>query len=289
MAPKLSDEKKSHMVTIRMDRPMKASLDEAAEATGRSLSGEIQHRLAEYESQRDFIDRLLDDSAAISIAVGFVTLRKGVETTADGTSDDIEISLERAIITAACISELFKVVADTAGQALAEKKATILAEGWARRIEDGDLKHDFDIQATAAQICAGLPHLMMELGREMVFSIGATIGPDIWGVCFNKDDPMRSPGLGLGGPGLGIGGKLYGSSVGLPLPFIPPFPTKKDLKTSINALKDSPELRAIVKRRINKGQYQGMSEDDAMEAAFDELMKPFGMDPDEDVPDVATG
>ena len=50
MAAKSSDEKKSHMVTIRMDRPMKASLNEAAEATGRSLSGEIQHRLANYES-----------------------------------------------------------------------------------------------------------------------------------------------------------------------------------------------------------------------------------------------
>ena len=46
MAPKLSDEKKSHMVTIRMDRSMKANLDEAASENGRSLSGEIQHRLA---------------------------------------------------------------------------------------------------------------------------------------------------------------------------------------------------------------------------------------------------
>ena len=40
---------KSHMVTIRMDLPMKAILDEAAKATGRSLSGEIQYRLMRYE------------------------------------------------------------------------------------------------------------------------------------------------------------------------------------------------------------------------------------------------
>ncbi len=284
MAPKLSDEKKSHMVTIRMDRPMKASLDEAAEATGRSLSGEIQHRLTEYESQRDFIDRLLDDSAAINIAVGFVTLRKAVETTDDGIADDEEISLERAIKTAACISELFKVVADHAGQALAEKKATMLAEGWARRIEDGDLKHDFDIQAAAAQISEGLSRIMMKLGKRMVFDIGATIGPHIWGVCFDKDDPLRSPPPVKGRRGLG--GNLHATNVGLPLHFMAPLPTKEERKASIDALKDAvkntPEFRATVKRRINEGQYQGMSEEDAIDAAFNEL---FPMDLSEAVPD----
>ncbi len=76
MAAKSSDEKKSHMVTIRMDRPMKASMDEAAEATGRSLSGEIQHRLADYESLRGFVDRLLDDSVTInSEALKMLTAR----------------------------------------------------------------------------------------------------------------------------------------------------------------------------------------------------------------------
>ena len=284
MAPKLSDEKKSHMVTIRMDRPMKANLDEAASENGRSLSGEIQHRLTEFESQRDFIDRLLDDNAAINLAVGFVTLRKAVETTDDGIADDEEISLERAIKTAACISELFKVVADTAGQGLAEKRATILAEGWARRIEDGDLKHDFDIQAVAAQLSEGFVDLMMEMGRLTVFDIGATIGPDIWGVCFDKDDPLRSPPPVKGGRGLG--GNLHATNVGLPLHFMPPLPTKEERKASIDALKDTPEFRATVKRRMSEGQYSGMSEKDAIDAAFDELLP---MDPDEEAPDVAAG
>ncbi len=47
---------KSHMVTIRMDRVMKAGLDKAAKGNGRSLSGEIQHRLTEYEMLRRFFD-----------------------------------------------------------------------------------------------------------------------------------------------------------------------------------------------------------------------------------------
>ena len=271
------------VVTVRISEAMKANLQQAADEKGGNLSAEILHRLAEYESQRDFIDRLLDDSAAINIAVGFVTLRKGVETTADDIADDEEISLERAIKTAACISELFKVVADHAGQALAEKKATMLAEGWARRIEDGDLKHDFDIQAAAAQISEGFSDIWMEMGRLMVFDIGATIGPDIWGVCFNKDDPLRSPHP-IKGQSRGLGGTF--SSVGLPLHFMPPFPTKEGLKTSINTLKDTPELRATVRRRINEGQYQGMSEEDAIDAAFDELLP---MDPGEEAPNVATG
>ncbi|MEK6216637.1 MAG: TraY domain-containing protein, partial [Boseongicola sp.] len=75
MATKLSDEKKSHMVTIRMDRPMKESLDKAAKASGRSLSGEIQHRLTDYESLSSFVDRLLDDSVMVNLAIDLEMLR----------------------------------------------------------------------------------------------------------------------------------------------------------------------------------------------------------------------
>ena len=258
-------------------------MEKAADRSGRSLGAEVEFRAQEYETLRDFVDRLLDDSAAINIAVGFVTLRKSVETTAGVTSDDEEISLERALITAACISELFKVVADHAGQALAEKRATILAENWARRIEDGDLKHDFDIQAAAAQISEGFSDIWMKMGQNLVFDIGATIGPDIWGVCFDKDDPLRSPPL----RGLGrLAGNLHDSSVDLPLRFMLPLPTKKKFKASIDMPKDTSELRATAKRRMSKGQYSGMSEEDAIDAVFDELLP---MDPGEEAPNVATG
>jgi len=281
-----SSDQKS-VVTVRLSGAMKATLQRSADEKGGNLSAEILHRLAEYESQRDFIDRLLDDSAAISIAVGFVTLRKGFKTRADDIADGEEISLERAIKTAACISELFKVVADHAGQELAEKKATMLADGWARRIEDGDLKHDFDIQAAAAQISAGFSDIWMKMGRSMVFGIGATIGPDIWGVCFDKDDPLRSPPLLKGHRGLGVTSHgSSGSSVVLPARFMPPLPTKEERQASIDMLKDMSELRATVKRRMSEGQYSGMSEKEAIDAAFDELLP---MNPDEEVPDVATG
>ena len=49
-------EKKSHMVTIRMTAPMKLELGKATAFSGRSLSGEIQHRLTEYALLRALID-----------------------------------------------------------------------------------------------------------------------------------------------------------------------------------------------------------------------------------------
>lgn len=38
----------SHMVTLRITKSLKDSLKAAADASGRSLSGEVQYRLAEY-------------------------------------------------------------------------------------------------------------------------------------------------------------------------------------------------------------------------------------------------
>ena len=38
-------------------------------------------------------------------------------------------------------------------------------------------------------------------------------------------------------------------------------------------LKNAPEFRATVKRRMSEGQYQGMSEEEAIDTAFDDLFK----------------
>lgn len=269
MAAKSSDEKKSHMVTIRMDRPMKASLNEAAEATGRSLSGEIQHRLANYESMRDFFDRLFDDSMVIDVAVGLKTLRKGAETTPPSSiSDEETISLERAVVTAACIAKLFETVAEHAGHALTAKRETMLTEEWSQKIETGDLADDFDIPAMAAKFSAALTNFATQDGERMARYMGTTIGPSMWDVCFDKDDPFRSALVGTGN----VLAELW-TRVSLPPSFMPPPQTDENRWLAFVAkMKGSKEIRVAAKHQIGKALYPGKSEDEVMDIIFNELM-----------------
>jgi len=287
MAPKLSDEKKSHMVTIRMDRSMKANLDEAASENGRSLSGEIQHRLADYESKRAFVDRLLDDGVAITAAVGMETIRKGaISPIMKGSLDESLPSLERAIETAACISNLFDTVADHAGDALTEKTTAGMIEAWTQRREVEDLEEGFDLEGMAPVLSAEIVKNARKCGRSLASSIAPTIGPYFWDVCFDKDDKLRSTAPGMG---YGLMGTLLGSSVGLPSAFQPPLQTEADRQAFVAKLKKSGAIRAATKLRMSEGQYPGMSEEEVIDKVYGILLKPFGMDPGEAVPDVATG
>ena len=273
MAAKSSDEKKSHMVTIRMDRPMKASMDEAAEATGRSLSGEIQHRLDDYESMRRLVDGLLDDSAAIEIAFDLETLRKRAKTIpANNISDDETASLERAVVTATCAAKLFETVAKHAGQALARKRMELLANGWAQRISAGDLEHDFDIPTMADKISAGLLKLASLEGEQMAVHMGVATGPNIWDICFDKNDQFRSDNLKQ---------LLSEADPGLPPLFLTPLPTEKDRQALVKKFNTRGAIRDAVKHRMGEGQYPGMSEKEAIDVLYDDLLKPFDMEPRE--------
>ena len=275
MAAKSSDEKKSHMVTIRMDRPMKASMDEAAEATGRSLSGEIQHRLADYESMRSLVDRLLDDSVNINIAVGLKTLRNGTETTPPGSLTNEEtISLERAVFTAACIAKLFKTVAEHAGHALTAKRETMLTAGWAQKVEAGDLADDFDIPVMAAKFSADLTNHITQDGERMALNMGTTIGPSIWDVCFDKDDPFRSALVGAGNVLAN-----FWTGVSLPPSFMPP--PQSDTKR----MKYRKATRPAAKHQIDKGLYPGKSEDEVVNILLDDLLESYGSNESEGLPD----
>ena len=265
-------------LNLKVPPALRKSMEKAADRSGRSLGAEVEFRAQEYESLRGFVDRLLDDSVAINVAVGMETLRKGARTSAPASITNEETaSLERAVLSAACIAELFTTVADHAGQALAKEWKAMLVKGWGQRIKAGDLADDFDIPATAAEISARLTNLAMKEGGSMASHMGATIGPSIWDVCFDKDDPLRSA---PPGKGYGLMGTLAGSSVGLPPSFTPPLPTEEEIKASKNMLK-TPEFRATVRRRMSEGQYPGMSEEDAIDKAFDDL---FTMDFDEAKP-----
>ncbi len=50
---------KSHMVTVRLNKTMKDRLRAAADVSGRSLSGEIQHRLAQFAFNKRVIDAFI--------------------------------------------------------------------------------------------------------------------------------------------------------------------------------------------------------------------------------------
>ncbi len=165
MAAKPNDEKKSHMVTIRMDRLMKAAMDDAAEATGRSLSGEIQSRLADYESMRRLVDDLLGDSAEVKVGMALATVRRTARAQV-WSSDPTDASLQQAMIAATCIAELFRTVASHAATAYAERTKSRLKEGWQRRIDAGGMKGDFDQDAMASQISTDLMSRADSKGHE---------------------------------------------------------------------------------------------------------------------------
>lgn len=280
-----SSDQKS-VVTVRISGAMKASLQQSADEKGGNLSAEMLHRLTEYEAQRSLIDGLISDSSGIKVAVGLETLRKGAKVSpANSISNNDTASLERAVVTAACISQLFKTVAEHAGKALAEKREISLADIWARRIEAGELRHDFDIQAMATEISSGLSDIAMGWGEDMAEHVGTTIGPNIWDTCFEKNDPLRSTAPGMG---YGLMGTLHGSSVGLPPSFIPPLQTEDDWIASVKKKKDSGMLRDAAKGRISDGQYPGKSEDEVVDMLYDELMT-FDTDPNEAGANVTAG
>ena len=250
-----SSEQKS-VVTVRISEAMKASLQRAADEKGGNLSAEILHRLADYKSLRGFIDRLLDDSMAINVAVGLKTLRERIRASkANSSSDDETASLECAVATAACISELFTVVADHAGHALAAKSAADLV--------DPAIKE----------------------GESMASQVGATIGPNIWDVCFAKDNPLRSTSMGDGL--MGNMSTLLTSGVRLPLPFMPLPTIELNRDAFVGVWKDSEAIRDAAKHQINEGRHPGKSEKEVIDILFDDLVKSFSMEPSETSPDVA--
>ena len=161
MAAKSSDEKKSHMVTIRMDRPMKVSMDEAAEATGRSLSGEIQHRLADYERMSEVINAITKDRALIPAIIAISNIKRSAGENAKrnlrkGAADD-EVASPASYAFAWAMRDLFKLIEQSQSEHLQE-----LAE------------NRDDVSMDSAREAA--KHLAQKAAQEY--------GLDIWRACF---------------------------------------------------------------------------------------------------------
>ncbi len=267
------------VVTVRISEAMKASLQKAADEKGGNLSAEILHRLAEYESQRDFIDRLLDDSAAISLALSLATMRKGViATPAFGASDGL---LKRAVVTATCLSQLFAMVADHASNARARNIMAQLLKIWTERIEAGEitLKNGQDTaeareeaSKTFADITLQIIKIDKKLGKDLASHVGALIGPTVWNVCFNKGDPHRDD-------------QLTPPPVALPPGFLRRQPAEEEHRAIVESLKDIGLLRDAAKGLVGDGKDQGTQEDEVTELFYENLLKQISMDSGEAVPD----
>ncbi len=260
-------------LNLKVPPALRKSMEKAADRSGRSLGAEVEFRAQEYETLRGFVDRLLGDSAAINIAVDLETLRKRARTSpASSISDEETAPLERAVVTAACIAKLFQTVAEHAGHKLAEKRAEKMTDGWTQRIESGDLAADFDIPATAERFSTGLTDIAIQEGERMARHMEAAIGPNIWDVCFNKDDPLRSTSIGTGRGLMGHMGTLLTSGVGLPPSFMPPPQTEDERQAIFEQMKESGTIRDTAKHQINEGQHPGMSEDEVVDMLFGKLM-----------------
>ena len=270
--PKAEGEKRRNTINVRLDDVAHGKIERAASEAGRSLSGEIQSRLADYE----LVECLLDDRVLFKIAVDLETLRKRARTSpASSISDEETAPLERAVVTAACIAELFQTVAKHAGHKLAEKRAKKMTDGWTQRIESGDLAAEFDIPATAERFSTGLTDLAIQEGERMAAHMKAAIGPSIWDVCFNKDSPLRSAAPGMGH---GLMQTLRGSYVGLPPSFLPPPQTEKERRAFAKKMKTAGAIRDAAKHQISEGQHPGLSEDEVVDMLYNKLMT-FDMNP----------
>lgn len=284
--PMAAGEKRRNTINVRFDDAAHADIEQAALEAGRSQSGEIQHRVNEYQ----FLHRLLDDSAAIEVAVVLKNLRKIAGSRAISLESGEQLaSLQQAVIAAACISELFRMVAEHTGEALVTGTRAWLADGWEKRISAGDLSDDFDVETTAAEISAKISSHTLRNGKRLASEVGPTVGPSIWDICFEKDDPLRSTSIGAGTGLMGRMSALLTSGVGLPPAFLPPPQAESERLAFVKKTKKRGAIRDAAKHQMSEGQHPGMSEDEVVDMLYDDLLKPFGMDPDEAVPDVAAG
>ena len=156
-------------LSLKVPPEVRATMEEAANRSGRSLAAEVEFRVHEYETLRSFLDRLLSNSADLDIALGMGTLRKGTdEVTPPYPSGK---PLTRAIVTATCMSKLFDEVAEHAAKTLANDTATFMADRWAQQIQTGEIKlrEGLDVDEATAESSEGfaeISSLMVDATRS---------------------------------------------------------------------------------------------------------------------------
>ena len=183
-------------------------------------------------------------------------------------------SLERAIATAACISNLFETVLYHAVNALTEKTTAGITEARTQSREAGDLEEGFVSEGVVSVLSALIVSNARKCGEALASSVAPTIGPYVWDICFDEDDKLRSTAPGMG---CELMGTPFGSSVSLPPSFMPPLQTEANRLAFVKKLKKSRAIRDAAKHQMSEGQHPGMSEDEVVDMLYDDLLKPLGM------------
>ncbi len=269
------------VVTVRVSEAMKAGLQRAADKKGGNLSAEILHRLAEYESLRRFVDEILDDTATSAFAVKLGELRRHARMYApDAQFNDDWGALARALITAKCTSRLFQTVANHAAETLSEITRSLVKT--AINSQGKTTPFFLDAEAMAEKIEAMAEEIVAEVmtnltdsadrkAEEMALAAGPVIGPEIWNICFEKANALR---VDLNEPAVKLKEVLP--------PTFTSLLSEDDMPAKLaHAFKTSKSLRNAAKRALSEGQFSGKSEDEVVDILYDDLLKPFGMEPSE--------
>ena len=99
----------------------------------------------------------------------------------------------------------------------------------------------------------------------MASRMSTTIGPNIWDICFEKDDPLRSTSIRTGRGLMDMMGAL-------PPTFQPPPQTESERLAFVKKMKKGGAIRDAAKHQISEGQHPGMSEDEVVDMLFGKLM-----------------
>lgn len=277
LGPRVKGKKAVRRVPLNLKVPpaLRKSMEKAADRSGRSLGAEVEFRVHEYEAMRQFVDNLLADSAILTLSVGLRTLRKGAIVPIMKSSLDESLpSLERAIATAACISNLFETVLDHAVNTLSEKTTAGITEARTQGREAGDLEEGFVSEGVVSVLSALIVSNARKCGEDLASSVAPTIGPYVWDICFDEDDKLRSTAPGMG---YELMGTPFGSSVSLPPSFMPPLQTEANRLAVAKKFKKSRAVRDTAKHQMSEGQHPGMSEDEVVDMLYDDLLKSLGM------------
>ena len=181
--PKAESKRRRNTINVRLDDAAHSEVEQAASEAGRSLSGEIQHRLADYERMSEVINAITKDRALIPAIIAISNIKRSAGENAKrnlrkGAADD-EVASPASYAFAWAMRDLFKLIEQSQSEHLQEFAET----------------RD-DVSTESAREAA--KHLAQKAAQEY--------GLDIWRACFP--------------PGVHPGETLI--SAGIDPPFKPP-------------------------------------------------------------------
>ena len=74
--PKAESKRRRNTINVRLDDAAHSEVEQAASEAGRSLSGEIQHRLADYERMSEVINAITKDRTLIPAIIGISNMKQ---------------------------------------------------------------------------------------------------------------------------------------------------------------------------------------------------------------------